>query len=176
MPCWKELLLAADDPRRAAWAELTAACESVGLFDDPQRIGDRRQWAHLVRERGYRLVDHALVPVGNEEGTDTEADPEDAASAGPDGWSAARHRTALSRYGFSTPIQSLARNGLLDGAHSLFDYIQCKASSTRSAVAAWSTQRSNVSSSAVSMRWRMCFGSVPKRRSRNRTRARASPC
>jgi len=25
----KELLLAADDPRRATWAELTAACESV---------------------------------------------------------------------------------------------------------------------------------------------------
>jgi hypothetical protein len=60
----KELLLAAGDPRRAAWAELTAACESVGLFDDPRRIGYRRQWEQLVRERSYRLVDHALVPRG----------------------------------------------------------------------------------------------------------------
>ena len=118
----KELLLAADDPRRAAWAELTAACESVGLFDDPRRIGYRRQWEQLVRERGYRLVDHALVPIGNDDATDEAADREQEPATGPAGWSAARHRTALSRYGFSAPVQSLARNGLLDGSHSLFDY------------------------------------------------------
>ncbi|WP_295880899.1 DNA phosphorothioation-associated putative methyltransferase [uncultured Thiohalocapsa sp.] len=118
----KELLLAADDPRRAAWAELTAACESVGLFDDPRRIGYKRQWEQLVRERGYRLMDHALVPIGNDEATDEAADGAPGTSTGPAGRSAARHRTALSRYGFSAPIQSLARNGLLDGTHSLFDY------------------------------------------------------
>ena len=39
----KELLLPADDPRRKAWAALTAAGESVGLFDDPRRIGSQRQ-------------------------------------------------------------------------------------------------------------------------------------
>ncbi len=128
----KELLLAADDPRRAGWAGLTAACESVGLFDDPRRIGYRRQWAQLVRERGYRVVDHALVPIGNDEGADTGADldaplgvQDDAEHdwlPGPEGWSAARHRTALSRYGFSAPIQSLMRHGLLDGSCTLFDY------------------------------------------------------
>jgi hypothetical protein len=31
----KELLLVADHPRRAEYAALTAACEAVGLFDDP---------------------------------------------------------------------------------------------------------------------------------------------
>jgi len=109
---------------------LTAACESVRLFDDPRRIGYRRQWEQLVRERGYRLVDHALLPIGNDEAIDDDADmgagadpdAEQAPSAGPAGWSAARHRTALSRHGFSAPIQSLARNGLLNGTHSLFDY------------------------------------------------------
>ena len=122
----KELLLPADDPRREAWAALTAACESVGLFDDPRRIGYKRQWEQLVRERGYRVVDHALVPIGNDDGADGVEDAAQGLSAGPlagpTGWSAARHRTALSRYGFSAPVQSLARNGLLDGSLSLFDY------------------------------------------------------
>lgn len=132
----KELLLPADDPRREAWAALTAACESVGLFDDPRRIGYRRQWEQLVRGRGYRVVEHALVPIGNDDGADTSADADADLGAplgvqddaerdwlpGPAGWSAARHRTALSRYGFSAPIQSLMRHGLLDGALSVFDY------------------------------------------------------
>jgi DNA phosphorothioation-associated putative methyltransferase len=38
------------------------------------------------------------------------------------GWQAARHLTALQRYGFSAPVQSLARFGFLDGQWSLFDY------------------------------------------------------
>ena len=37
-------------------------------------------------------------------------------------WEAARHRTAMVRYGFSAPIQSLARHGFLDGQYRLFDY------------------------------------------------------
>jgi hypothetical protein len=41
----------ADDPRREVWAELTAAWESVGRFDGPRRIGDRRHWEQLVRDR-----------------------------------------------------------------------------------------------------------------------------
>lgn len=38
------------------------------------------------------------------------------------GWAAARYRTAMVRYGFSAPIQSLARHGFLDGQYRLFDY------------------------------------------------------
>ena len=37
-------------------------------------------------------------------------------------WEASRHLTALVRYGFSAPVQSLARYGFLDGHHTLFDY------------------------------------------------------
>ncbi|WP_462331252.1 DNA phosphorothioation-associated putative methyltransferase, partial [Thiohalocapsa halophila] len=65
-------------------------------------------------------------PSGNDDGADGDADaahgPWTGSLTEPDGWSAARHRTALSRYGFSAPLQSLARNGLLDGSLSLFDY------------------------------------------------------
>ncbi|ESQ16931.1 MAG: DNA phosphorothioation-associated putative methyltransferase [Thiohalocapsa sp. PB-PSB1] len=118
----KELLLPVDDPRREAWAALTAACESIGLFDDPRRIGYKRQWEQLVRERGYRIVDHALVPIGNDEGTDSVPDPAGADAPECSAWETARHLTALTRYGFSAPVQSLARHGFLDGSHTLFDY------------------------------------------------------
>ena len=84
------------------------------------RIGYQRQWAQLVRERGYRVAGHALLPIGNDDGDDAPADAE--AGDGLLGWQAARHRTALSRYGFSAPIQSLARHGFLDGRLRLFDY------------------------------------------------------
>ena len=84
------------------------------------RIGYQRQWAQLVRERGYRVAGHALLPIGNDDGDDAPPDAE--AGDGLLGWQAARHRTALSRYGFSAPIQSLARHGFLDGRLRLFDY------------------------------------------------------
>lgn len=39
----KELLLPLDHPRRAEYVALTEACEAIGLFDQPTRIGYRRQ-------------------------------------------------------------------------------------------------------------------------------------
>ncbi len=115
----KELLLSACDPRREEYAALTATAESIGLFDKPTRIGYRQQWLARVREKGYRIEGHVLLPLGNEES--------DFAAAGrqlppPAGWQASRHLTALVRYGLSAPVQSLARYGLLDGSNRLFDY------------------------------------------------------
>ncbi|TVQ85565.1 MAG: DNA phosphorothioation-associated putative methyltransferase [Chromatiaceae bacterium] len=117
----KELLLPAEHPRRAEFAALTAACEAVGLFDDPRRIGYRRQWQQLMRELGFRLDGHALVPIGNAEDGEAPVDDGDAAEPIAD-WQAARQRTALSRPGFSAPIQTLARHGLLTPGRTLFDY------------------------------------------------------
>lgn len=117
----KELLLPADHPRRAEFAALTEACEAIGLFDEPTRIGYRRQWLDLVREKGYRLAGHALVPLGNTEGDgDAGDEPQDAVLFGH--WQAARQLTAMVRYGFSAPVQSLARYGFLDGSQRVFDY------------------------------------------------------
>lgn len=116
----KELLLLPDDPRREGYAELTRIAESIGLFEDPKRIGYRRQWLHLVQEKGYRLVGHTLAPLGNDESAESEA--EAAQLPLHVGWQAARQLTALARYGFSAPVQSLARHGFLDGRFSLFDY------------------------------------------------------
>jgi DNA phosphorothioation-associated putative methyltransferase len=113
----KELLLPQDHPDRQKFADLTAAAENIGLFDDPRRIGYQRQWYQLIKESGYRLDGYHLVPLANDEAP--EADDPDKNELG---WGASRHLTALVRYGFSAPVQSLARHGYLDGRFTLFDY------------------------------------------------------
>lgn len=134
----KELLLPGDHPGRADYVALTEQAESIGLFDDPKRIGYRRQWEALVADAGYRIEGHTLVPIGNLEGVAGEAADGDVAGAeageggvvsralvglgGALDWEAARHRTAMVRYGFSAPVQTLARHGFLDGRYRLFDY------------------------------------------------------
>lgn len=101
----KELLLSPDDPRRSEYAALTEAAEMVGLFDEPTRIGYERQWKQLVTERGYRVVGHQLLLLGNEEGSETDGTL--CGGSIHDGWQAARELTAMVRYGFSAPVQSL---------------------------------------------------------------------
>ena len=112
----KELLLSVSHPHRAEFEALTRSAEDIGLFDDSSRIGYQRQWQHLVRESGYQVVDHQLIPYGNDEcgEEDTQLFHE--------GWQAARQLTALVRYGFSAPFQTLARHGFLDGRYKVFDY------------------------------------------------------
>lgn len=111
----KELLLPSGHPRRAEFEALTRAAEAIGLFDDPLRIGFQRPWQALLAQKGYRVVGHTLVPIGNDEAGA-------AAEEETGGVRIARHRTALSRYGFSAPVQTLARFGFLDGSKALFDY------------------------------------------------------
>ncbi len=112
----KELLLPVSHPHRAEFEALTQSAEDIGLFDDSSRIGYQRQWQHLVRESGYQVVGHQLIPYGND-----ECGEEDTRLL-HEGWQAARQLTALVRYGFSAPFQTLARHGFLDGRYNIFDY------------------------------------------------------
>lgn len=112
----KELLLSPDDPRRHEFSALTSELESLGLFDDPVRIGFRLQWNNLLKERGFRVVGHQLVPIGNDESSQPERDdflP---------GSEVLRHLTALTRTSLSAPVQLMLRHGLADETKSVFDY------------------------------------------------------
>lgn len=85
------------------------------MFDDPNRIGFKRAWETLLAQRGYKVVGHDLLPLGNDESESTEATASSFEGI-------ARHLTALTRYGFSAPMQALARFGFLDGTKTVFDY------------------------------------------------------
>ena len=111
----KELLLGPDNPRRPGFAEITEAAEAIGLFSDPHRIGFREHWYRLISERGYEIVGSEFVPLANAL-IPTESD------ASFESTNVRRHLTALTRSGFSAPIQALARHGLLRPGVSFFDY------------------------------------------------------
>lgn len=111
----KELLLPSDHPQLGLYKELTLAAEQIGLFDDPVRIGFLCPWEALLSQKGYRVVGHQLVPIGNDELA--EGLPASDEFSG-----VARHLTALTRYGFSAPVQTLSRFGFLDGNRTVFDY------------------------------------------------------
>lgn len=101
----KELLLDPDDPRQEMFSALTRALEARGLFQDTRSIGTRLGWAARLAQAGVRVIDHRL---------------EDIAPGQPP--LVHRHRAALSRDGLSSPIQALARHGLLVPGATLFDY------------------------------------------------------
>jgi hypothetical protein len=109
-------MLPEDHPRRAEFQALTETAEAIGLFEDSTRIGFREQWLRLVREKGYQIVGHDLIPIANDEATDVTT------GAPTNGGAVARHLTALVRYGFSAPVQALARYGLITPSIEVFDY------------------------------------------------------
>jgi len=60
----KELLLPANHPKRAKFAALTRQAEQAGLFANTRIIGRVEAWIALLKEKGLRVVDHDLVPLG----------------------------------------------------------------------------------------------------------------
>ena len=59
----KELLMSRQHPNGTAWAVLTAALESRGLFRDPHLIGRRKAWMSRLAAAGVRVEDHTLCPT-----------------------------------------------------------------------------------------------------------------
>jgi len=111
----KELLLPPTDSRIPQYAFITEEAESIGLFEDPNRIGFREHWYALVSQRGYEFVDGKFIPVANATDTDLIQAEEPSADI-------RRHLTALSRTNFSAPVQALSRHGLIDTSTTFFDY------------------------------------------------------
>lgn len=114
----KELMLPTSHPDQLRLQQITGLAESIGLFDDPVRIGFREQWKELVASKGYAVVGQELQPTGNltEASTgDTSIDPTASGTV-------LRHLTALSRSFLSAPVQALLRHDLLKPGRSFFDY------------------------------------------------------
>jgi DNA phosphorothioation-associated putative methyltransferase len=114
----KELMLPSSHPDQQRLQQVTCLAESIGLFDDPVRIGFRSQWNALVASKGYAVVGQELLPTGNLSDLDVSA-----SANGPkaDG-TIFRHLTALSRNFLSAPVQALLRHNLLTPGRTFFDY------------------------------------------------------
>ena len=111
----KELFLAPDHPDLPRFKALTERAESLGLFNNPTKIGFRAYWDQLIEGLGYEIDGHELK---KKEGSTSKSDTNSPASEPI----IFRHVTALTRYGYSAPVQSLARFGFLDGIRTVFDY------------------------------------------------------
>ena len=112
----KELLIRANDPRSDQFKELTNSAEQLGLFEDTIHIGFKQAWENLIAEKGFQVIDHQFVPIGNDEASIELSEPN------PNSSQISRHLTALSRSNLSAPMQCLARHGYLDGSLTVFDY------------------------------------------------------
>lgn len=112
----KELLLSPDNPHSEKFRAVTTVAEQLGLFDNPVQIGFKQNWENLIIEKGFQIVEHQFVPIGNSEiYDDNDFTPVQTTTV-------ARHLTALSRSNLSAPMQCLARHGFFDGSFSVFDY------------------------------------------------------
>jgi DNA phosphorothioation-associated putative methyltransferase len=89
---------------------LTEEAERLGLLDNVGDFGTKIAWRERLARIGLGERDNKLVPV--DESGRTEAEPA----------AVFRHRTALTRYSLSAPMQLLWKFGYLNGAYSIFDY------------------------------------------------------
>lgn len=107
----KEALLEKNHPRIEEYSALTQEEEDEGLYSVKKVIGFKRNWESLLAAKGLAYAGHKLIRL-DKPGTMQEERPIEVQ----------RHKTAIARYKFSKPIQTLLENGLLAEGASLLDY------------------------------------------------------
>lgn len=109
----KETFISEDHPHHAEASEITKEGEAIGLYENTRKIGFKKSWERLIADKGYQLIDGRLVAKHLSDRSVKEAE---------ETVHVKRHRTAINRDKLSSPMQSLARHGFLDGNRSVFDY------------------------------------------------------
>jgi DNA phosphorothioation-associated putative methyltransferase len=116
----KELLLPANHPQRAQFANLTAELEKRGMFADPQRIGLKKYWTKQLASQCLKIVGHTIVGMDCPETNAVTGEVENQSEKEVE--NIGRHRTAIVRDRLSAPMQALARHGLLATDRTVLDY------------------------------------------------------
>ena len=112
----KELFISGDHPRQAEYIRLTNKAQELGLFENTRSIGFQKNWFALIESKGFYINGHNLLPSVASSVTASVA-----STLGPE-VEVHRHKTALTRYALSKPMQTLAKFDFLEGEHTLFDY------------------------------------------------------
>ena len=107
----KEVFLHSGHPLIETFSERTRQEESYGLYDNPRTIGFKLNWEKLLEENSLSYQGHKLRK--SEAANKTEVDKVPIID---------RHKTAISRYNFSKPVQSILEYNLLEETESFFDY------------------------------------------------------
>ncbi|MEA1912143.1 MAG: DNA phosphorothioation-associated putative methyltransferase, partial [Spirochaetota bacterium] len=107
----KETFLHPRHPQIEVFNKLTKQEKSYGLYKNPRTIGFKLNWEKLLEEKGLSYLDNELIEVQVENKPKTSLDPV-----------IDRHKTAISRYNFSKPVQSILEYNLLGETESFFDY------------------------------------------------------
>jgi DNA phosphorothioation-associated putative methyltransferase len=112
----KELLVSQDHPNRLQWEQVTKNAEELGFFSTSSPIGFRENWIRIIAEKGFKLIGHSFVPLGNEVAEENAKKNYEEISQ------IQRHLTALSRSTISAPIQLLLGHGLINSSDCLYTY------------------------------------------------------
>ena len=108
----KETLVGPKHVSYPLWKAMTEEEESAGLYENPETIGFKGNWDSLLSKKGLAYDGHHLIRTG------PEKDPVHNKQA-PE---VHRHKTAIKRYGFSRPIQTILEYSMLNQGQSLLDY------------------------------------------------------
>jgi len=111
----REAFVSKHDPAYDHYLSFTTEGESIGLYENTQRIGFQNNWLLLIKRKGYFLDEKGrLQPLP----TKSTNDRNHKQLRGP----IQRHRTAISRDRLSRPMFILQQRGYFDGSYSIFDY------------------------------------------------------
>ncbi|MDA3939161.1 MAG: hypothetical protein PF693_07620 [Spirochaetia bacterium] len=107
----KETFLHPGHPLIESYSELTRKEESYDLYTNTKTIGFKLNWEKLLNEKGLSYKGHKLIQSQTPENTNVDVKP-----------IIDRHKTAITRYNFSKPVQGILEYNLLEDTMSFFDY------------------------------------------------------
>ncbi len=90
---------------------MTKQEESYGLYTNTKTIGFKLNWEKLLNEKCLSYKGHKLIQSQTPDYKEVDVKP-----------IIDRHKTAITRYNFSKPIQGILEYTLLDDTMSFFDY------------------------------------------------------
>ncbi|MFC1866812.1 DNA phosphorothioation-associated putative methyltransferase [Thermodesulfobacteriota bacterium] len=107
----KETLLEPNHPQIPIFEALTEAEEAEGLYENTKIIGFKRNWEHLLYEKDLAYEGHNLIKITR------KSNSKKSSAVKVD-----RHKTAISRYNISQPIQTILEHELVQDDSTIFDY------------------------------------------------------
>jgi len=106
----KETLLGPDNPLIRKYTKLTQSEEKEGLYQKGTVIGFKQNWERMLNDKGLSYKGHKLIYSRK------------VSRPTPQETRIIRHKTAIKRYNFSKPVQTLYENRLIKNGITFFDY------------------------------------------------------